>query len=256
MSDRAEPRPQGGDAVDPWAPPERAEAPVEPGKRVPVHDQPTITSIPTGDAAGAELPPPPVAPGGPAAYGAPAPRPGHAPGPAAPGYGHPPAGPATGAYGYPAAGPATGAYGYPAAGPATGAYGYPAAGAYGYPPARPMPYGPMSGQNNGMGTAGLVLGIIGTCLFWVWGVPSIVLGVLGLIFGILGRKRANRGEASNGGTATAGIVLGSVSIVLGAAVLALIVLAYRFEEYEEEGGERTSAVLVVDAPGQAREGAS
>ncbi|MFD5768812.1 DUF4190 domain-containing protein [Streptomyces sp. NPDC127049] len=243
MSDRAVPRPQGGDSVDPWAPPERAQAPVEPGKRVPVHDQPTITSIPTGDVAGGELPPPPVAPGGPAAYGAPTPPPGygHPPRPAAPGYGHP--APVPG-YGYPPAGSATGSYGYPPAGPATGSYGY--------PPVHPMPYGPMSGQRNGMGTAALVLGIIGTCLFWLWGVPSIVLGVLALIFGILGRKRANRGEANNGGSATAGIVLGSVSLVLGAAVLVLIVLAYRYEEYEEEGtGERTSAILVVDTPRQA-----
>ncbi|MFI8370800.1 DUF4190 domain-containing protein [Streptomyces sp. NPDC085466] len=228
MSDHAEPRPQGRGTNDPWAAPDRAATPEDPGKRVPVHDQPTITSIPTGDAAGGELPPPPVAPGGPAAYGAPA---------SAPGYGYPP-GPAAPGYGHPAAGPA---YGYPAAGAPT---------TYGYPPAGPMPYGPLPGQSNGLGTAGMVLGIIGTCLFWLWGVPAIVLGVLALIFGILGRKRVNRGEASNGGAATAGIVLGTVSLVLGTAFLAFIVWAVMVtEEYREiEGGdgERTSAGLVVD----------
>ncbi|GHG27635.1 DUF4190 domain-containing protein [Streptomyces hydrogenans] len=219
MSENADPRPQDREASDPWAPPERRNEPVELGKRPAadplVHDRPTVTSIPVGDPAGGELPPPPVAPGGPSAYGAPTPPP---------------------SYGYPAAGP--GAYGYPAAGP----------GAYGYPPAHPSPYGPMPGQYNGMGTAGMVLGIIGTCLFWFYGVPSIVLGVLALIFGILGRKRAHRGEASNGGAATAGIVLGIVSAVLGAAVVALVVWAVvSYDEYEESGreGTTTSAVLVL-----------
>ncbi|MEU3605845.1 DUF4190 domain-containing protein [Streptomyces sp. NPDC035033] len=223
MSDTADPRPQDRGASDPWAPPERREEPVDLGKR-PVHDQPTVTSIPTGDPLPAqgpapagepsagELPPPPVAPGGPAAFGAPAPP-----------YGHPPAGPS--------------AYGYPAAGPTS----------YGYPPVHSLPYGPLPGQNNGMGTAGMVLGIIGTCLFWFYGVPSIVLGVLALIFGILGRKRAHRGEASNGGTATAGVVLGIVSMVLGTALIAFVVWAVMVLDDHEKSdpGESTSAVLVV-----------
>ncbi|MEU2544935.1 DUF4190 domain-containing protein [Streptomyces roseolus] len=225
MSENAEPRPQDREATDPWAPPERRAEPAEQagpvdlGKRpaagTPAHEQPTATSIPTGDRADGELPPPPVAPGGPAAYGAPAPPPG---------------------YGHPAAPPA--AYGYPPAGPS----------AYGYPPAHPAAYGPMPGQYNAMGTAGMVLGIIGTCLFWFYGVPSIVLGILALIFGILGRKRARRGEATNGAAATAGIVLGIVSVVLGAALIALLVWALlRMEEYEDtDVQESTSAVLVVD----------
>ncbi|WP_030758730.1 DUF4190 domain-containing protein [Streptomyces griseus] len=222
MSDTADQTPQDRGPTDPWAPPERRSEPLDLGKRPaadpPVHDQRTVTSIPVGDPAGAELPPPPVAPGGPSAYGAPTPP---------PVYGHPPAGPS--------------AYGHPAPGPS----------AYGYPPVHPSPYGPLPGHNNGMGTAGLVLGIVGTCLFWFYGVPAIVLGVLGLIFGIVGRKRANRGEASNGGAATAGIVLGSVAIVLGAAVVAFFVWAVAtFAEYEEGEREVTSTVLVVGAGGR------
>ncbi|MEU3398490.1 DUF4190 domain-containing protein [Streptomyces filamentosus] len=232
MSDTADQPPQDRGATDPWAPPERRSEPLDLGKRPTadpsVHDQRTVTSIPVGDPAGTELPPPPVAPGGPSAYGAPTPP---------PAYGYPPAGPS--AYGYPASGRS--AYGYPAPGPS----------AYGYPSAHPSPYGPMPGQNNGMGTAGMVLGIIGTCLFWFYGILSIVLGVLGLVFGIVGRKRANRGEAGNGGVATAGIILGSVSIVLGTAVLAFLVWAFAtFAEYEENERDVTSTVLVVDAGGR------
>ncbi|NML55001.1 DUF4190 domain-containing protein [Streptomyces sp. R302] len=184
-----------------------------PAAGAPAHEQPAAAPIPTGPAGG-ELPPPPVAPGGPAAYGAPTPPP---------------------AYGHPAA-PPTG-HGYPPAGPT----------AYGYPPVHPAAYGPMPGQYNGMGTAGMVLGIVGTCLFWFYGVPSIVLGILALIFGIVGRKRANRGEATNGGAATAGIVLGIVSVLLGAAMIAFFVWAVTsFEEYSDsEVDGRTSAVLVV-----------
>ncbi|MDX2295003.1 MULTISPECIES: DUF4190 domain-containing protein [Streptomyces] len=245
MSDTAEPSPQDRGTSDPWAPPDRAESRVELGKRAPadrrpVHEQPTVTSIPTGEAAGAELPPPPVAPGGPAAYGGPAAPPAYGPPTVASGFGHPGAGPgATPSYGYPPAGPGPSSYGYPPTGPGPSSYGY--------PPTHPLPYGPVPGRHNGMGTAGMVLGIIGTCLFWFYGVPSIVLGILALIFGILGRKRAQRGEAANGGAATAGIVLGIISTVLGAAVIAFIVWAVTsYGEYEEtEDGVRTSAVLVV-----------
>lgn len=224
MSENAEPRPGDRETTDPWAPPERpADAagqagPVDLGKRpaagTPVHEQLTVTSIPTGPADG-ELPPPPVAPGGPAAYGAPASPP---------------------AYGHPAAPPA--GYGYPPPGPT----------AYGYPPVHPAAYGPMPGRYNGMGTAGMVLGIIGTCLFWFYGVPSIILGILALIFGIVGRKRAHRGEATNGGAATAGIVLGIVSMVLGAALIAFIVWAVTSVDEYEDGDvrESTPAVLVAD----------
>ncbi|WP_282694045.1 DUF4190 domain-containing protein [Streptomyces sp. CC208A] len=222
MSDNAEPRPQNGETTDPWAPPPgRGEDRVDLGKRPaadrPVHDQQTVASIPTGEM-------PPGGPAGGAPTGGELPPP-----PVAPG------GPS--AYGAPTPPPS---YGYPAAGPVGPAYGY--------PPAHPVPYGPLPGQNNGMGTAGMVLGIVGTCIFWFYGIPAIILGVLALIFGIIGRKRVGRGEASNGGAATAGIVLGIVSMVFGAAFIAFLVAVFvSVDEYmEEERGTRTSTVLVVD----------
>ncbi|MGF0169845.1 DUF4190 domain-containing protein [Streptomyces sp. Marseille-Q5077] len=47
--------------------------------------------------------------------------------------------------------------------------------------------------SNGMGTAGLVLGIISAAIFCLWPV-AIVMGALALIFGSIGRGKARRGR--------------------------------------------------------------
>lgn len=74
---------------------------------------------------------------------------------------------------------------------------------------------------NGLGTAGLVLGIIGvvcnlTVYLWFVG---LIVGVLAIVFGAIGRGRANRGEATNKGAATAGLVMGIISAVLIPVIL-------------------------------------
>ncbi|MFF0436858.1 DUF4190 domain-containing protein [Streptomyces sp. NPDC004327] len=179
--------------VDPWAPPNQdgvelsKPAPATPPTPAPgdpsVHNQQTVVSMP-----GAELPPPPVAPGG--AFGYPAPA-------------TPPAGAQQPGYGYPAP---TSAY------PAYGASGY---GQPGWGPPTP---------SNGMGTASMVLGIIAVAGFCLWGFGAI-LGILALIFGIIGLKKAGRGEATNRGMAIAGVVLGSIGILVSAAFLTLMIVA-------------------------------
>ncbi|MFI1166653.1 DUF4190 domain-containing protein [Streptomyces sp. NPDC020801] len=128
----------------------------------------------------------------------------------------PPQQPAPG-YGYPQQ-PGPG-YGYPQSGP-----GYPAAPPVAYPqtPGYGMPMQP----SNGMGTTGLVLGIIGvvcslTFFLWFFGV---ILGILGIIFGAIGRGKANRGEATNKGAATAGLVCGIVATVV-LPLLGLLIFA-------------------------------
>lgn len=96
------------------------------------------------------------------------------------------------------------------------------------PPARPAeaPAGrPMYGQpvgppRNGLGTAGLVLGIL-ALVGTITVVGGILLGVLAIIFGAVGRGRARRGEATNGGSATAGLVLGAVALVLSVVLIAV-----------------------------------
>ncbi|MER7744882.1 DUF4190 domain-containing protein [Streptomyces bacillaris] len=227
MSDNTE-QPGGGAAPrDPWAPPDSG---VELGKKdVPtppppaVHDQQTVTSMPSagpapdgtgpipagggfGPPPSASAVPPPIGPGGP----------GQAPPP-----------------------PTAGHYGYPAP-PAQPYGGYPGYDAYG----GHQPWGPQ--PSNGLGTAALVLGIISVVGFCMYGV-NIVLGILALIFGIIGLGRAKRGEATNRGMAIAGIITGSVGIVLGSVILGFIVWAVAngedFEDSYEDDPFATSLVI-------------
>ncbi|MFJ3905903.1 hypothetical protein [Streptomyces sp. NPDC090025] len=212
--------------VDPWAPPNRdgvelskgagapgdgtPGAPGVPGAPGGVHDQRTVAAMP-----GAELPPPPVAPGG--------------------------------------------AYGYPAAPTPPVAPGAPQTPGYGYPVAPPAPY-PGYGQqgwgmqpSNGMGTAAMVVGICGVALaFCSYGILGLILGAVALGLGIAGRKKARRGEATNGGQALAGVILGAVGLALGVAGIALIVfLATHADEFSDSDSgydsDPFSTSLVVGA---------
>jgi hypothetical protein len=75
-------------------------------------------------------------------------------------------------------------------------------------------------RRNGMGTAALVLGIASLVLFWLW-FAAIPLGVIAIALGLGGRHRAKRGEATNKGMATGGVVLGGAAVVLAGVLLAL-----------------------------------
>ncbi|WP_458076848.1 DUF4190 domain-containing protein [Streptomyces sp. EMB26] len=87
--------------------------------------------------------------------------------------------------------------------------GTPAQGYPGWSGVPPLP-------SNGMGVASLVLGIIAAAAFCLWPV-AIVLGVLAVIFGAIGRGKANRGAATNGGQALAGVICGAVGSALALA---------------------------------------
>ena len=91
----------------------------------------------------------------------------------------------------------------------------------GYPP--PAPYGdyyPSVPAKNGMGVAALVVAII-ALISSVSVVGGIVLGIVAVILGFIGRSRVKSGEANNGGVATAGIILGVISIIAGLAFIAI-----------------------------------
>ncbi|MGW3339328.1 DUF4190 domain-containing protein [Streptomyces sp. NPDC001009] len=229
-------QPDGGRAAagqepgsDPWAPPQGPSLRKNPAPSAPqqpsVHDQatmaampavgfgphagPTVPPQPTGPA----VPPPPIAPTGPgvppfAPNGAPAPPVGYGY-PSHPGYPNP--------QGYPTP------QGYPAS------QGYPQPPAFGWPGA---PMGPVP-QNNA-GTAAMVLGILSIVLFCLYGIPSIVLGVVAVVLGVQGRRRADRGEATNRSQAQAGFVLGIIGIVVGLAIVAFFIGLFAFVAHKED----------------------
>ncbi|MFD0317561.1 DUF4190 domain-containing protein [Streptomyces flavalbus] len=230
--------PQGpGATPDPWAPPTEDTPPG--GGPVPpsVHDQLTITSMPGAGTGGAGTgypgpPPAPANPFAPPAQDPPVPPPPVAPG--GPGIPAGPGGPGAPGYGYP------GAYGYQAAPPGQPLPGHPAAPGYPGQPGPGVPYPPPgSGYSarypgypgwpgtppmlsNGMGTAGLVLGIVASVLFCLWPL-AFILGLLAVVFGAIGRKKAARGEADNGGQALAGIICGVVGMVLAVGLGAVVI---------------------------------
>ena len=74
-------------------------------------------------------------------------------------------------------------------------------------------YSSLQRPQNGMGTAALILGIIGLVLF------GCIFGVLAVIFGSIGISRANAGRANNKGVAVAGLILGIVGIVAWSLII-------------------------------------
>ncbi|WP_338672329.1 DUF4190 domain-containing protein [Streptomyces sp. SCSIO 30461] len=112
---------------------------------------------------------------------------------------------------------------------------------------------------NGLGTAALVLGIVGVLaglpmfLFWLAG----TLGLIGLILGITGRGRAKRGEATNKGAATTGVVLGAVALALSlvGAVVTFAVVSETVDEISKSASG-SSAPKAKGADGAAGEEAT
>ncbi|MBC9711714.1 DUF4190 domain-containing protein [Streptomyces sp. TRM66268-LWL] len=113
-------------------------------------------------------------------------------------------------------------YGYPGYGPQPGTPYYGPQQPYGAGPGYGWPHMPMQ-PSNGMGTASLVLGIIATVLFCLWPV-AIIVGILAIIFGAIGRGKARKGEANNGGQALAGLICGCVGTALAVVFLVVVVI--------------------------------
>lgn len=112
---------------------------------------------------------------------------------------------------------------------------------YGGWPAPPMP------PQNGMGVAAMVLGILSCALFCMYGILSLVLGVLAIVFGIKGRKRAERGEATNHGQAQAGFIMGIIGTILGVAVIVLLAIGITAAINSEDDSDYYDGSLAVVA---------
>lgn len=92
------------------------------------------------------------------------------------------------------------------------------------PPPYGQPYGqqphgtgPQGPPRNGLGTAALVLGIVGILTSWLF--VGGLLGIVAIVLGAIGRGRAKRGQATNGGVALAGILTGVLAVLVAALVV-------------------------------------
>ncbi|PPK93909.1 uncharacterized protein DUF4190 [Kineococcus xinjiangensis] len=100
--------------------------------------------------------------------------------------------------------------------------------------AQPAQYGGGSAApKNGLGIAALVLGILGLLGAWVplIGLVGGFLGLLAVILGIIGRNRAKKGQATNGGMALVGIITGALALILSIAVS-----VYAVQQFNQQGG--------------------
>ncbi len=82
-------------------------------------------------------------------------------------------------------------------------------------PAAPTPSAAGGQQQNGMGTAALVMGIL---QFFCLG---IIGSILAIIFGKIGMNKADQGLATNRGVAKAGFILGIIGVIL--SVIGIII---------------------------------
>jgi hypothetical protein len=87
--------------------------------------------------------------------------------------------------------------------------GYPAQGGY---DGRPAP-------KNGLGIAALILGVL--AILSGWFLIGGLFGIVAIILGIIGSRRAKRGEATNRGMAITGIVLGVLGVLSAIVVFAI-----------------------------------
>lgn len=86
-------------------------------------------------------------------------------------------------------------------------------------------------RSNGLAITALVLGIAAILLFWtVFG--GILLGLLAVVFGILGARKARGGRAPHGKMSVIGAVLGALGLIASGVILAIGASILNSDEFE------------------------
>jgi hypothetical protein len=86
---------------------------------------------------------------------------------------------------------------------------------YGAPPPPP---GPQAPRKNWIGTTAFAVAVAGLALCWsVAG--GVLLGVLAIVMGVVGRGRVAHREADNRPVATSGIALGVLAVIVSLALI-------------------------------------
>ncbi|KAA2264767.1 DUF4190 domain-containing protein [Solihabitans fulvus] len=83
-------------------------------------------------------------------------------------------------------------------------------------PVQPGGYPAPAQPQNGLGTSGFVLGLLGAIFSWIpiIGVIAWPLSIVGAVLSAVGLSKANKGQANNKGLAIAGLVLSIVGLVV------------------------------------------
>ena len=88
----------------------------------------------------------------------------------------------------------------------------------GPPPGQGPPAGYQTrGRRNGVGTTALVIGVVALVLvvLLLFAPLGALLGLVAVVFGIVGLVRVNRGDADNRGQAVAGLITGAFALLVG-----------------------------------------
>lgn len=105
-----------------------------------------------------------------------------------------------------------------------------------HPPTRTdsVPAAPAAGgrRGNGLAVAALILGVLAILLFWTV-VGGVVLGLLALVLGIIGARRARGGRAPHGVMSIVGAVLGALGLIASAVILAIGASILNSDEFKD-----------------------
>lgn len=83
-------------------------------------------------------------------------------------------------------------------------------------PPPPGPYGPVAQQQNGLGVAGFVLGLVGLVFSLIPIIEVIAwpMVIVGLVLSAIGMSKAQKGQANNMGLAVAGLVTSIIGLFM------------------------------------------
>jgi hypothetical protein len=119
-------------------------------------------------------------------------------------------------------------------GPPPGAppYAYPPGGYYPPPPYSRFP--PMlTPARNGLGTGALITGILAVVTCWTI-VGGLAFGIVAAVIGLVARGQVKRGEATNGGAALVGTLLGIAAAGLSGVILAILIVLFQTGVFNED----------------------
>ncbi|MFC8125701.1 DUF4190 domain-containing protein [Streptomyces sp. NPDC057302] len=85
--------------------------------------------------------------------------------------------------------------------------------------------------SNGMAITALVLGILAILLFWTV-IGGALLGLLAVIFGIIGARKARGGRAPYGKMSIVGAVLGGLGLIASGVIIAIGASILNSDEYK------------------------